>query len=90
MDAQNYISPENKRQIEKEMKALKGDFIWYTTEIINEWFNMTYPNMEKVNKKRHEYIRLLCQYLWRHIADSKGITDYSESIAKLKNMFKIE
>ena len=90
MNQSNYISPDDKRNIEYQMKKFEPDFLWYNTQILNEWFNMAYVDIIKTNKKRREYIRLLCQYLWRHIADAKGITDYSEEIKKLKNMFNIK
>ena len=90
MEKQNYISPEDKRNIEYQMKKFEPDFLLYNTQILNEWFNMDYVDIIKTNKKRREYIRLLCQYLWRHIADAKGITDYSVSISKLRIMFNIK
>lgn len=90
MQTLNYISPEDKREIENKMKALDFDYIFYTVEIINEFFQMAYPDIYKVNKKRHLYVRLFCQYLWRKIADEKDLTDYSESISKLKIMFNIK
>ena len=84
-----FVSLDNKKSIEKQLGDCNKEMIDYSTIVINEWFGMTYKSIYESDLPKRDYVRLYCQHLWRHIVYGREFTDYTISIEKILNMFKL-